>query len=240
MTIDRLPLVRSKHAVMRLTATNVGSDDFHWSAGNCDEMQVPVVVRPGGAWAGGTDLRGKEARFKRLVLRGTGVGNLDYPFGFFSNVPPLVHGPSTAGGIAYECTLHPGGSVSQTAAWGGIPREFVLPDVPVIIRTNLFFGWYRGESDRDSPYRSIRIEIRTWLRTGITVLPRLLLGEAVDVALTDARFRDWLLSSQRWTFAEVDYDVETWVIGLRAAQRPEEARVTIDARSGRILSTTIR
>jgi hypothetical protein len=130
--------------------------------------------------------------------------------------------------------------VSQTVAWGGTPREFVLPDVPVIIRTNVFFGWYRGESDRDNPHRSIRIEIRTWLRTGITVLPRLLLGEAVDVALTDARFRDWLLSSQNWTFAEVEYDVETWVIGLRAAQPLPEARVTIDARSGRILSTTIR
>lgn len=240
MTIDRAPLLGFKRSVAHITATNIGSSDVHWYAGTCASLESPVQVFAGGAWAGRTDLTGKARRFKKLVLREKGVGNVDYPFGFFRNNVKRTSGVAPAGGVAFLCTLAPGESLSEKVHWSGFSGGFILPDVPVTIQTHVLFGWYRGDIPPDHDRRGIRVTVQTWLRTGNTRLPRLLLGQAVDSALTDEGFRTWLRKSRNWTFAEVDYDIDTWTIGLRAAQILPEARVTVDARTGRVLRAVFR
>lgn len=239
MTVDRAPLLGFKRSVAHITATNIGPDDVHWYDDACTSLRVPVRVFAGGAWAGMSDLVGAEARFKQLVLSEQAVGNADYPFGFFTNDVRRTSSTTTAGGVAFRCTLKPGRSVSETVHWSGWSGGFVLPDVPVTIQADVLFGWFRGSHPPDQDNRAITATLHTWLRTGNTLIPRLLLGQAIDAALTDSSFRSWLENSHDWTFAEVDYDTDTWTIGLRAAQVLPEARVSVDARNGTVLNVVI-
>ena len=240
--LQRNPLPAGEPSWVKVRVTNEGRTDVTWFHDGCAE---PVSVRGVSqvAWPMGEEHLGQAGRFKTYALGGYTLEAPD-PHGVLSFVRKarLHVGPTGCADVGIGETIKPGKTLRTTRWWSGFTDlHRALPAAgPATIRG--FAGYYwRGKEPEDITDQTIELELDA-LIVSDAAAGRLSPAQAVDAALSDATFVDYLqtqaIANGRATIAWYDADRDLWEIGVMPWYETEPPRihgVLVDAVTGRIL-----
>ena len=230
--LEFAPLRVGQAQTVTLTVRNVGTKGARWFTDGCGSPFDVLGNITSENWIGGVAQTGIAAEFKTEALQGKSG---DAPLGIGFDDPRIPDGAGCADvGIGH--TLAAGKSIRTVVRWTG--DEVVAPDGPVELVASFRYGGHVGDPE-DEPHPPVAVTLASWLVSGYTpdfVPP----GPAIDFALRDPTFIDWLAQapSSTWVNGYTNLSVEnsTWEIGLfRDGRAGFYGSVTIDARTGAVL-----
>jgi hypothetical protein len=247
LELQRNPLPAGQLSWVKVRVTNEGRTDVTWFHDGCAE---PVSVRGVSdvAWPMGEEHPGQAGKFRTYALGGHIAAAPD-PHGVMAFVQKerLHAGPSGCADIGITDTIKPGETIRKTSWWSGFtdPNRALPPAGPATIRG--FAGYYwRGEEPEDITDHAIKLERDAWITSDVAA-DRLSPAQAVDAALSDTSFADYLqtqkIADGRAEIAWYDADRDLWEIGVMPWYETEPPRihgVLIDAVTGRILGSLDR
>lgn len=220
------PLYAGSRLGVETTVTNTGRETLHWTVDGCG-----VDVSATG------DLTGAEWRPSSLNVDATleryrdwlrEEAHVDTPIRL-QFVPGWLSGMRRYGcaDIGIGRSLKPGKSRMDSLVWDGqaAGRLGLPPTSPATI-TATFDYWHRGNDDEGEDNEPIKVTLDAWVIGGRD--PSYLSpAEAIDAALADPEFADWLVvqpfRNGRDAIAEYDRETGLWVIGLIAYREDQDA-----------------
>jgi len=216
--IGRNPLSAGERTVLQTVVKNTGRDTLRWYVDGCG---IDVFAQ--------AELRGATFRPSAItttpLLRAYSAwlrteARLDAPI-YLSFEPGWLSGMRDYGcaDLAMPRSLKPGASTKQDLIWDGLVRDRLgpPPSGPTTI-TATFDSWYRGAQEQgDEEHKPIVVKLDSWV-VGGPPAAFLSPAEAIDSALADPAFADWVITQpfndRRDGVVEYDPDADAWMIGM--------------------------
>jgi hypothetical protein len=233
LELERNPLPAGQQTWATVTIRNRSDKTVPWMTDGC-EITASVYGILGGDWVGGVAQTGIAARFKSFALEPFGHSGNGYLGIGFQAEQYLGRDVGCADvGIPHE--LRAGQKLVHRGVWDGKLGDLAPADGPLTIVPS--FPVHLGDIGFTPAPVEVRLE--SWI-TGGTSFEFLTPAAAIDVALGDARFREWLERAPASTWINSHHTLEpdagTWEIGLfREDQGTHLGMVTLDARTGEVL-----
>lgn len=230
LELERNPLPAGERTWATVTIRNRSDAMVPWMTNGCVQPAQLLGVL-GGDWVGGAMQTGIARRFKEFALEPLGHSGQAYLLiGFVGE--ERIGRDSGCADLALMHELAPGEKIVHRAAWDGALDDLVPPDGPI----GLIASFPRQVGSRTVP---VEVRLDSWI-VGGTPFEFLTPAAAIDAALGDARFREWLerTHESRWINSTHTLKPEagTWDIGLFAETADGIlGMVTLDARTGEIL-----
>jgi hypothetical protein len=232
--LESAPLRVGQAQTVTLTVRNIGTKGARWITDGCGSPFDAYGMLTGENWIGGSTQTGIAAEFKAASLEPFGHSG-DSPLSIGFRDPDIPEGAGCAD-IGIGHTLGPGKSITTRRTWTG--DAVVAPDGPVELVASFRYAGHVGDPP-DETYPATEVRLDSWLVSGFVpdFLPP---GPAIDAALRDREFTDWLddVPSSTWNnmHRTLDLDAGTWEIGLfRNGNAGFFGTVTMDARTGEVL-----
>jgi hypothetical protein len=225
VTLERNPMPAGEPTWADLEVINVGADDVSWAHG-CEDPAglsgtLAMTWRPGSAQAGIA-----ETLKSHLVRPGSDLHDGRISIGFTPE-KDIGRGPYGCADVGVTEHLAPGEGRHSRARWDGIAHgELGLPPTgPMMLEARAGSYWRTSKSFPGADLSRIVFQIPAWITHG---KPAALLDppEAIDAALRDAAFIEWLGHQLRTTVraipGERSYSIDAWS-GKRALLRFDRA-----------------
>jgi hypothetical protein len=237
--LERNPMPAAQPTAIMTTITNTGRDAVVYVP--CGEIVYVSAASVGPPWRSGRNLPNPAMIWKTYLLDHQGLKSDDRYVLFF--VDGQDGASSGCGDVAHVTSLGPGRTVHERQRWDGFAFRHLAPPPTARIDLHGTFEFDRGDPLVEHPpenSKHIEVHLATW----IAGLPDAFLdpGEAVDIALTDARLTALLATRDLRNGNEgvVRFDPATGVyqIGmLESGSLPvSRAHLTlVDARTGEIV-----
>ena len=232
LSLDGAPLLSGQRSWATVTVENLLPVAILWQGGGCDfvatitaSLDPPVRPDPGRAWDG------LAARFKELA--GGGVDPLAVTA--FMDERFVDKGQVACTADLRINELEPGGRLVMRAAWdgeaGGVPvgarRTTITASFP-----------YMGPKAGGDPFAAELRPIESKLQVAVVDggVHRVSPAQAIDAALGDARFAQWLASSDfaTWQGVGIEVDGGSYGVGLTVLVNgaPVTGKAIVDRGSG--------
>jgi hypothetical protein len=240
LQLDRTPIQVLERTWALVRIENHSTETILWQGGGCDfpasiEVKLAAAVAP----APGRDWPGLAGQYKSLV----GGGAFETDIAAFQP-EAFVDQPS------FGCTadlrineLAVGERLEYRAAWDGLVGGAPAPGGPLSIRASFpFMGPKAAVAD---PFMGELQPIEAVLQTSIAAFDGRFLspGEAVDAALSDARFFAWVEGAPMagWQGVELQYRLGRYTAILQRLEGGGELHgaAVVDATTGAVLSVVI-
>jgi hypothetical protein len=243
LRIGRNPLQAGERTVVEATVKNTGRDTLRWYVDGCGTDVFTEAVL-------------SEASFRPSAIQTTPLlraysawlqteVRLDLPM-WLRFEPAWLSGMRDYGcaDLAMPRSLKPGASTTEQLVWDGHVRDRLgpPPSSPTTI-TGTFDYWYRGAQEQgDEKHKPIVVKLDSWVVGGPS---RAFLSpaEAIDSALADPAFADWIITQpfndRRDGVVEYVPDVDVWMVGLihdRDNQRSLLHAALVDPATGKVLA----
>ena len=237
LKLDAAPLRAGNPGWATVRIENVGDDVVRYRTDGC-EVPAHVSAWMVGDWIAGREQAGIAGEFKAAALD-RGSSHLAMSFE-----------PDQFAGHDFACTDV--GVVNQLGAravveqrsvwlgWDGAP----IPDSPVeIVAAFPFLG--RGPNGPEEEIQPVEVRLAASI-VGGDPWPWMTPAQAIDAALADPEFRDWVVEfpSESWVnpTTTLDSDAGTWQVGLirDAPGRAMAQFLTLDARTGGVIRREYR
>jgi len=232
LELDSAPLRVGEPGWATVTIENLGDGVVMYRTDGC-EIPGHVSARLVGEWIAGREHAGIAAEFKAAALE---EGGSDLAFDFESE--QFAGQDIGCADVGVVSELGAGAHVEQRSVWLGWD-DVPVPTSPVEILASFpFLGRGRVEPDRQIEPIVVRLAGAV---VGGEPWPWLTPAQAIDAALADAEFRDWIAEfpSETWVNPTTTLDPEAgiWRVGLirDAPGRALSHILTLDARTGRVL-----
>lgn len=232
LELDHNPLPAGEPTWATVTVRNLTDETVSWMTDGCASVASVLGILEGD-WVGGAAQIGLAERFKAFALEPLGHAGQAYLLMGFTDERFL--GREDLGcadtGIPHE--LAASERLTHRAVWDGSLDGLVPPDGPV----HLTASFPRTIGSRSVP---IEVGLESWI-VGGKPFDFLTPAAAIDVALADATFAEWLERAPESTWINsthtLDPEAGIWEIGLfRDGVEGFLGTVTLDARSGEVLS----
>jgi hypothetical protein len=237
------PLRAGERTVLQTTVKNTGRDMLRWSVDGCATDVLAQAELPGATWRPSTITTRPLLRAYSAWL--AAEARLDLPLWLrFERASLSGMRDYGCADLAMPRSLKPGESTTQDLVWDGQIRDRLgpPPSGPTTI-TATFGHWYRGAQDQgDETHKPIVVKLDSWVigdRPAAFLSP----AEAIDSALVDPAFADWVITQpfndRRDGLVEYDPDVDAWIVGLihdRDGQRSLLHAALVDPLSGEVLA----
>jgi hypothetical protein len=243
MWIGRNPLRAGERTVIETKVENTGRDTLRWYVDGCG---IDVFTQ-----AELTDAKFRPSAITTTPLLRAYSGwlqtevRLDAPI-WLNFEPGWLSGMRDYGcaDLAMPRSLKPGASTTESLVWDGLARDRLgpPPSGPTTI-TATFDYWYRGAQEQgDEKHKPIVVKLDSWVVGGPS--PAFLSpAEAIDSALADPAFADWIITQpfndRRDGVVEYVPDVNVWMIGMihdRDNQRSLLHAALVDPLTGKVLA----
>jgi hypothetical protein len=221
ITLDANPLVAGQPAWITTELTNLGRDKLQWTEDGCG-IHVGVSGRfPDLRWREGANQLETAGKFKFSAWHNLRISPEDRNV-YLNFVPEWAIGMGDFGcvDIAFPKELRPGRRFRSRLQWDGVLfKRAGLPPTSVAEITGTFSaGWERAGDAPDRRRGEIVVRLPAWIQ-GVEGPQTLSVGEAVDVALTDDQFAEWVrvVFKRRddWqAITHLDPKTGVWQIGL--------------------------
>jgi hypothetical protein len=237
ITLDANPLVAGQPAWVTTELTNLGRDKLQWTEDGCG-IHVGVSGRfPDLRWPEGAEQQGLAAKFKQAAFWNARM--LDDRSVHINFVPEWAVGIGDFGcadiGIGKE--LRPGRRLIARQQWDGLlfQRAGLPPTSRAEIGGTFAAGWRRASDRPNRGRKEIVVRLPAWIQ-GVDSPRVLSVGEAVDVALTDDLFAEWVRvvykGMDAWqAITELDPATGAWQIGL-ARMGGDTRIISVDSTTG--------
>lgn len=237
------PLHAGERTAVSTTVKNTGGDTLHWSVDGCGVNAWAWAELPGVHWRPSAIETTPLLRAYSAWLQTE--AKLDAPIRLRFE-PGWLSGMRDYGcaDIGIGRSLKPGASMTDELVWDGQATDRLgpPPTSPAVIAAS-FDHWYRGTAD-SSPQnqKPIVVTLDSWVVGGPA--PAFLSpAEAIDSALADPAFADWIITQpfndRRDGVTEYDPDVDVWMVGLihdRDDQRSLLHAALVDPLTGRVIA----
>lgn len=240
LRLDHNPMVAGERTWATVTIRNIGRRTAHFMTDGCaSTAEVSGILQ--GDWVGGVPQDGIAADYKAFALEPFGHAGVSYlGFGFRDERFLGVERSCADLGLTHD--LDPGERLVHRAAWdGALGREDGVlgpPDGPVRVVASFP---YVSDSMAGAT-QPIDAELDAWI-VGGTPFPFMTPAAAIDAALADEAFLDWLRRAPRSTWINTTRTLDpvkgTWAIGLFRDTLDGSGffgLVTLDARTGEIVA----
>jgi hypothetical protein len=241
--VSQNPLRAGERAVVSTTIKNTGRDTLRWSVDGCG---VNAYVH--------ADLPGAQRRPSSIsttpLLRAYSAwlqkeARLELPI-WLKFEPAWLFDERDYGcaDLAIGRSLKPGASTTQELIWGGqIANRLGPPPTSPAVVSATFDYWYRGALDQGEETREpIVVTLDSWV-TGGPAAAFLSPAEAIDSALADPAFADWIITQpfndRRDGVVEYVPEVNVWMIGMihdRDNQRSLLHAALVDPLAGKVIA----
>jgi hypothetical protein len=234
LELERNPLPAGERTWATVTIRNRSDSMVPWMTDGCAQP-AQLLGFLGGDWIGGARQTGIAQRFKGFALEPLGHSGQAYLLIGFVGEERIGRDSGCADlGLMHE--LAPGEKIVHRAAWDGALDDLVPPDGPIELVAS-FPALLGDEALTPAP---VDVRLESWI-TGGTPFEFLTPARAIDAALADARFREWLERTPESTWINSTHTLKpeagTWDIGLfREDQGTHLGMVTLDARTGEVLT----
>jgi hypothetical protein len=240
VTLERNPMPAGQPTWATTEVKNVGGDDVIWSHDGC-ATAVTIGGFMAAGWRPGVEQYDHAEEFKQTALTHSGAAANKAEIQFIRE-RYIGKGRFGCLDLVASDTIGPGEVVRQRMRWDGFAwYRLGLPRTG-FVRLNMRASHFR-RSDSKAPIGDLGIPIEfdldAWVvggRDASLMDP----PEAIDAALTDARFREWV-DSQGWknrAQAVVQYVPSTvsWRVGWLFYEWKKYQLALLDARSGKVRS----
>ena len=231
--VRSVPLRIGEPVDVTLTVRNTGDREVRWITDGCETAVDVFGALTGENWIGGAEQTGIAGAFKAAALEPVGHSG-DGALTFRLDDPRIPAGAGCAD-IGLIKTLPAGSIVTREVRWTGDAP--IAPRGPAEIVATFHYQGHVGDPE-DVEYAPIVARLATWIVSDFVpeFLPP---GPAIDVALADAAFADWLDDEPQSTWINthrvLDRERGTWEIGLfRNGSAGFYGGVVMDARTGEI------
>lgn len=245
MTFDANPLTGGEPTWVTTEVRNVGTDPVIWFHDGC---AIAVDVRgqmPDVRWRPGREQSGIAADFKRLALE---QQSLDQGVVHIAFIPERFIGAGRYGcdDVGITDRIAPGEAIRQRSQWDGMVqlRLGVPPSGAVDLIGRAGYYWREGEGEPATiADKVIELHLDAQIAGG---RDRSLLDppEAVDAALADHAFREWLadrvIGDGNTPVVWFEPETNAWQIGLLDYGARRFHLVSVDPRSGSVVGTAER
>jgi hypothetical protein len=241
--IGRNPLRAGERTVLQTVIKNTGRDTLRWYVDGCGTDVFAEAELPGATWRPSTITTTPLLRAYSAWLQTE--ARLDLPI-WLRFEPGWLSGMRDYGcaDLAMPRSLKPGASTKQDLIWDGLVRDRLgpPPSGPTTI-TATFAYWYRGAQEQgDEKHKPIVVKLDSWVVGGPSAA-FLSPAEAIDSALADPTFGDWIITQpfndRRDGLVEYDPDVDVWIVGMihdRDNQRSLLHAALVDPVTGKVLA----
>ena len=227
------PLRTDEAVEVTLKVRNVGNRDVQFLTDGCEIPVSAYGLLTGPSWIGSLDHEGVAAEFKAASLEPVPSGLGDRAFGFDD---PLEQNGAGCADIGIVKTLPAGSIITRKVTWTGDAAENVPPGPAFIVAAFPYHGHVGDPGNRS--HEPVVAYLESWVDSD-AVPPSIPLGVAIDLALADPDFAEWLADkpSSTWVNPHNRLDVElgTWRIGLFRDLGTDYGSVTLDMRTGEVL-----
>jgi hypothetical protein len=237
--LERNPLPADEPTWLTTTVANTGPDELRWITDACDiDVSVYGVMlgqtwRSGRSWADATVESYKQWALESARIADGAIRVEFTPEPFVGRDSELV-----CADVGIEHAIAPGASESERAQWdGAAARNLGTPPGGIVALTASFGLFWRaadGEFEAGE-HPKLEVPLDAWIE-GAADAPRIQPAEAVDIALADQDFGEWLL--QRPFRDGVDWyiryvaDEDAWHVSIQAWPNPPARLAVIDAQTG--------
>lgn len=237
--LERNPLPAGEPSWVTTTVTNTGPDELRWLTDGCDiDVSVYGVMlgptwKSGRSWADATVQSYKQWALESARIADGAVRVEFMPEPFVGRDSELV-----CADIGIDHTLAAGASESERAQWDGAVARHLGPPPRGIVALTASFGMFWRAADGEfeaGEYPNLEVPLDAWIE-GVADPPRIQPAEAVDIALADPDFGEWLL--QRPFRDGVDWYIryvaeeDAWHVSIQAWPNPPARLAVIDAQTG--------
>jgi hypothetical protein len=241
VSIGASPIQAGNRMTVQTSIENTGRDTLHWGVDGCG---IDVRVRgelTGAAWRPSSLAVEPIVWGYREWLREQAQVDSSIRLEF---LPSSLSGRRSFGcaDLGITRSLKPGKSRTDELVWDGqaAGRLGLPPTSPTVI-TATFGNWYRGDSE-EHPRKPIVATLDTWVVGGRNPA-YLSAAEAIDAALRDPAFADWLVTQPFRTgddaVVEYDQEVGVWIVGLfrsRYGSEPVLHAALVDPVTGEVIA----
>ena len=237
------PLRSGQRTVIEATIKNTGRDTLHWMVDGCGVNVWPHVDLPGAQWRSSAVATTPQLRAYSTYLQ---LGaRLDLP-NRLEFEPGWLFGRRHYGcaDLGIPRSLKPGASTTDELIWSGQSRDRLGPPLtsPAVV-TAKFARWWRGDAEDAPPNQKPIIVTLDSRVTGGPAPEFLSPAEAIDAALADPAFTQWIITKpftdDRDVVVEYDPDVNVWMIGMihdRDNQPSLRHMALVDPLTGKVIA----